>query len=60
MEARDEELGRLVNLGSSTDGGSRLDGVKQELDRLRSRASEAESQLALREAELERAREDCE
>lgn len=66
MEAREDELCRLVG-GDVSDGtggrggsvgGCHLDGIKNELDKLRSRTVELESKLASRESELERAKSD--
>lgn len=53
MESREEELGRLVNLAGLSEGGSQLDGVKREFDRLRARAGQLENQLESKSSELD-------
>uniref|UniRef100_A0A7S4JBW0 Kinesin motor domain-containing protein n=1 Tax=Odontella aurita TaxID=265563 RepID=A0A7S4JBW0_9STRA len=62
MEAREEELCRLVGAGvgdsNAGGGGSHIDSVKNELDKLRSQKVELESKLASQGAELERAKTD--
>ena len=72
MQGREEELSRLVGCvegggggganasgSSSSNHGSTLTGVKLELDRLRQRVSDAETALASRASDLERASSDC-
>jgi len=63
MEARDEELGRLV--GDMSDDGSgantgNVTSVKLELDRLKQTNNDLESKLALKDSELSSAKRDAE
>ena len=58
MEAREEELCRLVGVDMVGGSNVNLDSVKRELDKIKVRNIELESQLVSRESELEKVKGD--